>query len=125
MSSEVVSIAPLYRTGYTRVMKLVLKALGVISLWSIVIGIVIFVDPSLLRDILIPGLYLPFVFAVFVALGYTILVITHSFWLSLVVAALICLAIVLSIMQMLFWFVGLGIFVLLSVVCYIYFSQLK
>lgn len=104
-------------------MKIVLKLLGLLALWSLVAGIVILVDPVLLRDILVPGAYLPFLVILFGALWYTSALIFKKAGLSLLVALLLILTVVLSIMQLLFWFVALGIVLLLGVLCYIHFSQ--
>ena len=106
-------------------MKLILKLLGATSLWSLVVGTVFLVDPVVMQNILIPDIYLPFVVSVFLAVGYTVLLITRSFWLGFIFATLTSLTIILSILKLMYWFVWLGIILFLSTICYIHFSQLK
>jgi hypothetical protein len=104
-------------------MKILLKLLALLALWSLVAGVIVLVDPALLRDVLFPGLYLPFLVILFVAVWYTAALVFKKIGLSLLVSLLLILTVVLSIMQLLFWFVGLGIVLLLGVICYIHFSQ--
>lgn len=104
-------------------MKWIFKILGLLAVWSIPVGIVVFVDPALIKDVLIPGSYLPFLVAIFFAVLYTSLIIFKKRkWLALIVAVLLTLSLILSILSMLYWFVILAIVLLLLSVCYIHFS---
>lgn len=94
-------------------------------MWSLVLGMVVYVDPELVRDVILPGSYLPFLMLLFLALWYTSAVVVARMWLSFVTAFLLTLGVALSIAQMLYWFVGLGIVTVLFVVYYLYFSLLK
>src|SRR5688572_9198475 len=104
-------------------MQWILKVLGLLGLWSIVVGIIVLVDPLLVRDVGIPGLYLPLLVALFFALWYSALLIFHKGSIAILIASLITLSVILSILHLMFWFVGIGIVLLLSVICYIHFSQ--
>lgn len=53
-------------------MQNILKIISVVSVWSVLITMVIYVDPESIRDILIPQLYLPMVVMVGITFGYTL-----------------------------------------------------
>lgn len=53
-------------------MQNILKIISVVSVWSVLITMVIYVDPESIRDILIPQLYLPMVVMVGITIGYTL-----------------------------------------------------
>ncbi len=52
-------------------MQNILKIISVISVWSVLVAMIIYVDPETIRDILIPQLYLPMVVMVGITVGYT------------------------------------------------------
>lgn len=52
-------------------MLMVLKVISVISLWAVVALATIYIDPATIKDILIPGIYLPMILVIGVATGYT------------------------------------------------------
>lgn len=47
------------------------KLLSVVFLWALVFYLILFVDPELIRDIGIKGVYLPFLLSLFLAFVYT------------------------------------------------------
>ena len=52
-------------------MLMALKVISIISLWVVVAFATIYIDPATIKDILIPGLYLPMILLIGVATGYT------------------------------------------------------
>ncbi len=50
---------------------MVLKVISIISVWAVVTLATIYIDPATIKDILIPGLYLPMILVIGVATGYT------------------------------------------------------
>lgn len=83
-------------------------------MWGAVAYIIVRVDPILLKDVLVPGMYLPFFGLVGIALWYTIALFIRSFWQSLLLTVTILLALVLSTLQLMFW--GLALVLLLTLV---------
>ena len=87
-------------------MKWIPRILSLVFLWGAVAGVVLYVEPELLKDIIIPGSYLPFFVLLGIALWYSI----RSFW----IAITITFGIVLSSMQLMHW--GLALTLLLTLV---------
>lgn len=106
-------------------MKTALKILGLLALWSTVVGMIIFIDPALVADVGLPNAYLPFFVAIFSAIFFTSLVFLRSKWVALIITALLVLTVVLSMMRLMYWFVALAIILLILSVCYIHFSERK
>ena len=52
-------------------MLMILKIISIISVWAVVAFATIYIDPATIKDILIPGLYLPMILIIGVATGYT------------------------------------------------------
>ena len=59
-------------------MLMVLKVISIISVWAVVALATIYIDPATIKDILIPGLYLPMILVIGVATGYTAYSITSG-----------------------------------------------
>ncbi len=70
-------------------MKLILKILTFIALWTLVVIIVIYVDPVLIRDMGIPGLYLPMIVPLWIALVYTLSWIVGIGWVATLVGTVV------------------------------------
>ena len=95
-------------------------------LWGAVAYIIMYVEPALLKDILIPGMYLPFFGLFTIALWYTIALFVRSLGKSLLLTMTIVAALILSTLQLMFW--GLALVLLLTLVSeswYIYSSHEK
>ena len=95
-------------------------------MWGAVAYIIVRVEPSLLKDVFVPGLYLPFFGLVSIALWYTIALFIRSFWQSLLLTVTVMLAMILTTLQLMFW--GLALVLLLTLVIeswYIYSSHEK
>lgn len=91
-----------------------MKLCSLLLLWGMVGGMVGFVEPELIRDVIIPGSYLPLVGLVWITLGYSALLVTHS-WLGALVLSLTMMAgIVLSMLGLMHW--GLFMTLLLTLV---------
>jgi hypothetical protein len=88
--------------------------------------IILRVEPVLLKDIVIPGMYLPFFGLVTITLWYTIALFVRSLGKSLLLTMTLVAAMVLSMLQLMFW--GLALVLLLTLVSeswYIYKSHEK
>ena len=81
-------------------MRWIPKLISLIFLWSAVAAIVVFVEPSLLRDILIPGGYLPFFVILTLALWYTLALVARSAVYGLLLCLTIVLGVILSMLQL-------------------------
>lgn len=107
-------------------MKWIPKIISLILLWSIVVSTILFVDPELLKDIIIPGSYLPFLLLLTITLWYSIAIFIKSIWKSLVITLTIMLSIILSMIKIMH--VGLLVVILLTLGTeswYIYHSHEK
>ena len=49
-----------------------LEYLAAASLWLVVGSVIVYIDPMTIRDVLIPGLYLPLLVITWLALAYSI-----------------------------------------------------
>lgn len=70
-------------------------------LWGMVALIIVDVDPVLLRDVWIEGIYLPFLLSVLLSLWYTFALVLKSYLRSLLISLLMVLMIALSILKVL------------------------
>lgn len=70
-------------------MKLILRIMTFVALWSLVGIIVVYVDPALIRDMGIVGLYTPMIAAVWMALVYTISWIMGISWIAIGIGSII------------------------------------
>ena len=59
-------------------MKFAVKILALLMLWGVVGAVVIFIDPQLLKDLLIPNTYIAFVLIVMAACFYSLWLIFHK-----------------------------------------------
>jgi hypothetical protein len=107
-------------------MKWIPKIISLLLLWGAVASTIIYIDPELLKDILIPGSYLPFLILLTITIWYTLAIFIRSAWKSLVLTLTLMLAIILSILQIMY--TGLFIVILLTLATqswYIYHSHEK
>lgn len=84
------------------------------------------VDPELIRDVLIPGSYLPFYVLLLLAIWYTLALITKTILLSLLLSATLVGSMVLTMLKLMH--LGLAVVILLTLVIeswYIYSSHEK
>ena len=95
-------------------------------LWGAVASTIIYIDPELLKDILIPGSYLPFLILLTITLWYGLAIFIKSPWKSLIMTLTMMLGIVLSMLQIMH--AGLLVVILLTLATqswYIYTSHEK
>jgi len=90
-------------------MSKLLKLTALISLWSLVAFVLITVDPYLIRDVGLPGLYLPFMALVYVAVLYTGVLVLHRLVRAGLIALLIVVALELSIQRFMYWYIALSL----------------
>lgn len=93
-------------------MKWIPKLISLILLWGAVAATIVYIDPELLKDIIIPDAYLPFLLLLTIAIWYTLAIFIKSAWKSLVMTMTLILTIVLSMLQIMH--VGLAIVILLT-----------
>lgn len=48
-----------------------LRIMSVLAVWSVLVTVVIYVDPETIKDILLPQVYLPMIILVGAVVGYT------------------------------------------------------
>ena len=95
-------------------MKWIPKILSLVFLWGAVASVVVFIDPAMLKDVLIPGTYLPFFILITIALWYTLAILTKSILASLVITLTIVAGIILTMLGLMHW--GLAATLLLTLV---------
>jgi len=84
-------------------MKLIPKLLSLISLWSAVGVVLVYVEPELIRDIIIHGLYLPFFGLLTLAIWYTLSLFLKSFFISLLFSMTIIAGLILTMLHLMHW----------------------
>ena len=100
--------------------------MSLVFLWGSVAYIILYVEPDLLKDVFIPGLYLPFFGLVGIAIWYSLALILRRMWGSLLLTITLVGGMILSTQGLMFW--GLGLALLLTLVIeswYIYMSHEK
>jgi hypothetical protein len=80
------------------------RIISIACLWGAVVIVIIYVEPDLIKDILIPGTYLPF----FVLLAITVWYSVRSFWIMITIMT----GIILTTSQLMHW--GLLIVLMLT-----------
>lgn len=95
-------------------MKWIPKILSLLILWGAVGGVITFVEPELIKDIIIPGSYLPFYTLLLITIWYTLAFITKTTWLSLLLSVTLVGSMVLTMLKLMH--LGLAIVILLTLV---------
>jgi|GEM_PF-1948693 len=76
-------------------LKIILRILGLVGVWGMVAAIVIVIDPEIIRDVILPGWYLPMIVAIGAGLLYTTSLIMgltkYSVLLSLILSIFVAL----------------------------------
>ena len=85
------------------VMSALPKILSLLFLWGMIASTVLFVDPALLRDVGIPGTYLPFFGLLLLTVWYTLALVLHSAGKSLLLSVTIILGLVLTTLKLMHW----------------------
>ena len=86
------------------------KIISLLVLWGTVAATVIYIDPRLLKDVVLPGTYLPFFGLLLLVLWYTLAILVHSVTKSLLLTITIIGGLVLSTLKLMSW----GIAILLG-----------
>lgn len=100
--------------------------MSLVLLWGSVIAVILFIEPDLLKDILIPGSYLPLFGLITLAIWYTLALLIRSIWKSLLVTCTLVGGLALTTMKLMH--IGLAFVLLLTLVTqswYIYRSHEK
>ena len=95
-------------------------------LWGALASVIVFIEPDLLKDILIPGSYLPFFGLLASTIWYTLAVFIKPIWKSLILTMTIVTYFILSTLHLMY--PALAIMLLLTLVIeswYIYHSHEK
>lgn len=90
-------------------MKYVPKIISMLFLWGVVVAMVIFVDPAMLKNIWLDDLYTPFLLSVLIASWYTMSLITGSGSIGFVSSLLVVLGMVLQLLKVFNWISGIAI----------------
>ncbi len=77
-------------------MRYIPKILSLIILWGVLVSMVMYLDPEIVKDVLVPGLYLPFFGILSFAIWYTLWIFLGSLFKSLLLATTVILGVVLS-----------------------------
>lgn len=80
-------------------LKTVTKAVAALFLWVVVAIIVILIDPEMLKNVWLEGLYAPFFVAVLIASWYTMSLITGSVLIGFVNGLLLVLGMILQLLK--------------------------
>jgi len=81
------------------------------AIWGTVAYVVVYIDPELLRDVWIPGMYAPFQLLLGVAVWYTVSALIKSYGKAAIISLLVVLLMSLSILKVLNWISTLAIVV--------------
>lgn len=82
------------------------KVSAILILWGLV-GLVVWrVEPAMLRDVGIPGLYLPMVGLVTFASWYSALIVTKSWKASLLMSFIVAVALITLILRFMNWLIA-------------------
>lgn len=100
-------------------------SLMAIIFWTMWLFMLFYVEPDLVKDLGIPGLYGPFFLILMGVLLTTIQLIWNNYKRSLVLSAGICLYLVLRMWQLTNWFNTLALILLVGVIEYFWISQFK
>lgn len=90
-------------------MKYLPKMIAVTLMWGVVLGIIFYVDPALVKDVVVPGVYLPLVLSVAVSCWYSILLVTKSLKSASLVTIVIVIAMVTSLLRYMNVLVGVAL----------------
>lgn len=99
------------------------KLLTILVLWSSVAYMVLFIDPMLLKDVGLPGFYLPFVGMITLASWYTMAVFAKRGWGAMVVAIVILAVLLLSIMKLMYPLLAIALIAVAGFVMYLTFIR--
>ncbi len=87
---------------------------SLLVLWGAVAAVIVFIDPELIRDVLIPESYLPFYILLLFTIWYTLAFITKTTWLSLLLSVTLVGSMVLTMLKLMH--LGLAVVILLTLV---------
>lgn len=93
-------------------MKWIPRILSLIFLWGLVVFVILYIEPELIRDIMIPGLYLPFFALITITIWYTLSIFTKSIAYSLLITITIIFGLALTMLGLMH--IGLGAVLLLT-----------
>ncbi len=99
------------------------KLFGATLLWGVVAYIIFFIDPSLLKNVWLPGLYLPFVLAVAIAAWYSFALFSRHGWGALALASCVAGTLILIFLHLMYPLLGLGIILLSLFTVYLTFIR--
>ena len=80
-------------------MKWIPKILTAVVMWSVVVGIVIYVEPSQIENVIIPKIYLPLLVSVWLAFWYSVVLVTKSLKLASALTVLLIIAMITMVMR--------------------------
>jgi hypothetical protein len=95
-------------------MKWIPKIISLVLLWGAVASVIVFIEPEVIKDILLPGAYLPFIVLLSMTIWYTLSVITKSISLSLMMTMSIMVGLILAMLRLMH--AGLALVLLLTLV---------
>ena len=81
-------------------MRWIPKLISLVFLWGAVGAVLTYVEPSLLKDVVFPGSYLPFLALLTMALWYSLALIVRSVFYGLLLSMTIILGLVLTMLQL-------------------------
>jgi hypothetical protein len=95
-------------------MKWIPKIASLIVLWGAIGWVVIYIEPQLLKDIFIPGMYIPFYLLLLLAIWYSVSLIMRKILASFIFSIIIVGSLMLSMYKIMH--IGLAIVILLTLV---------
>ena len=91
------------------------KILSLICLWGVVATVILFVEPELLRDILIPNSYLPLFLLLTLTIWYTSAIFIKNAWKSLLFTINIVTYFVLSTLRLMYGALAIALLLTLGI----------
>ena len=99
-------------------MKFVLRAIVLALLWGMVGYTIFYIDPASIANLVVEGLYLPFLGLVFVATLYSLSLLFRSLGKALFISVLIILLLTTGILGYFNWFLGLVVLLIIVIVLF-------
>lgn len=92
----------------------ILHVIAALTLWGVVAFIILQIDPELIKDIVVKGVYLPLAIAVFLATFYTIWLIFSGVLIAVAIGGLVILALELAVANIMNVFLACVIIAMIS-----------
>jgi hypothetical protein len=85
------------------------KVISLLCLWGVIAAVVVYVDPSLLENVLVLGAYLPFFGLLLLTVWYTLGLVMRSATKSFLITVTIIAGLMLNTLKLMHWELGIAL----------------